>query len=91
MTTTLLMRERGALTLPAELCRQYNIQTGDALQLMDVDGVFVLTTVAAIVPELASEIEQARVEAGVSADAILKALREERARYVAEQYGVGDP
>jgi bifunctional DNA-binding transcriptional regulator/antitoxin component of YhaV-PrlF toxin-antitoxin module len=90
MATTLQVRERGTLTLPAELRRQYNIHTGDAFQLVDLDGVFVLTPMAAIVPELAREIERARVEAGLSVDDMLKALREERARYVAEKYGDRD-
>ena len=87
MATTLQVRERGTLTLPAELRKQYNIRTGDAFQLLDIDGVFILTPMAAIVPELAREIERARVEAGLPVDDMLKALREERQRYVTEKYG----
>jgi len=87
MSSTMQVRERGALTLPAELRRRYNIQTGDAFQLVDLDGIFILTPMAAIVPELAREIERGRLEAGLSVDDMLKALREERVRYTTEKYG----
>ncbi len=40
-----------------------------------------------MVPELAREIELARIEAGLDTAELLRALREERARYVAEIYG----
>jgi hypothetical protein len=40
-----------------------------------------------MVPELAHEIERARVEAGLSMDELLATLREQRERYVREKYG----
>jgi bifunctional DNA-binding transcriptional regulator/antitoxin component of YhaV-PrlF toxin-antitoxin module len=81
------VRERGTLTLPAEVRKRHRIRTGDAYELLDLDGIFVLAPMTAIVPELAREIERARLEAGLSVDDMLRALREERARYVAEKYG----
>lgn len=39
-----------------------------------------------MVPELAREIERARIEAGLSVEEMLQGLREQRERYVAEKY-----
>jgi hypothetical protein len=40
-----------------------------------------------MVPELAREIERARLEAGVSVEEMLMTLSDQRNRYVAEKYG----
>jgi bifunctional DNA-binding transcriptional regulator/antitoxin component of YhaV-PrlF toxin-antitoxin module len=68
------------VTLPAELRETYNIQEGDTLRLIDVDGVFVLTRMVSLVPELAQEIERLRLEAGLTTEELLVELREQRAR-----------
>ena len=60
---------------------------GDTFRILDLDGIFVLTPMVPMVPELAREIEQARIEAGLDTADLLRALREERARYVAVIYG----
>ncbi len=87
MSTTVQVRQRGTLTLPANLRNRYNIQPGDTYQLLDLDGIFVLTRMVTMVPELAREIERARIEAGLSVEEMLQGLREQRERYVAEKYG----
>ena len=87
MDTTIQVRQRGTITLPAELRERYKIKTGDSFRLIDLDGIFVLTQMVALVPELAREIERARLEAGLSTEDMLKALREQRERYSAEKYG----
>lgn len=81
MDATLQIRERGVLTLPADLREKYGIQAGDTFRLVDLDGVFVLTPMVPMVPELAREIERARIEAGLSTDDLLRTLREQRERY----------
>jgi bifunctional DNA-binding transcriptional regulator/antitoxin component of YhaV-PrlF toxin-antitoxin module len=86
MDMTLQVRQRGTLTLPAELREKYHIREGDTFRLIDLDGVFVLTALVPIVPELAREIEQARLESGLSIEELLQGLREQRARYYQEQY-----
>lgn len=55
---------------------------------MDLDGVLVLTPLAPLVPELAREIERARLEADLSIEELLAALRAHRERYTAEKFGV---
>lgn len=82
MDTTVQVRDRGVLTLPADLREKYGIRTGDSFRLVDLDGIFVLTPMVPMVPELARELERARVEAGLSTADLLRTLREQR-----EQYG----
>lgn len=55
---------------------------------MDLEGVLVLTPLAPLVPELAREIERARLEADLSIEELLAALRAHRERYTAEKFGV---
>lgn len=81
MSMTVQVRKRGVLTLPAEVREKYNIQEGDTFRLEDLDGILVLTPMVPMVPELAREIERARLEAGVSVQEMLVSLREERERY----------
>jgi AbrB family looped-hinge helix DNA binding protein len=88
---TIQVRQRGTLTLPAELREKYGIEPGDTFRLVDLDGIFVLTPMVAMVPELAREIERARLEAGVSVEDLLRGLREQRERYNREQYAGGQP
>jgi AbrB family looped-hinge helix DNA binding protein len=87
MSTTLQVRQRGTLTLPAEVRQKYGIEPGDTFHLIDLDGIFILTPMVPMVPELAREIERIRLEAGLDTTELLQALREERARYVQETYG----
>ncbi len=88
MDTTVQVRQRGAVTLPVGLRERYNIRPGDTFRIVDLDGVFVLTPVVPLVPQLAGEIERARVDAGLSAEEMLQGLREQRQRYVGEKYGI---
>ena len=87
MDITVQVRQRGNLTLPAELRERYGIEPGDTFRIVDLDGIFVLTPMVPMVPELAREIERARLEAGLDTAELLQALREQRAGYVAETYG----
>ena len=86
MNSTVQVRNRGVLTLPASIREKYDIKAGDTFQLLDLDGLFVLTPMVPLVPELAREIERARLEAGLSTEDLLGALRDQRERYHREQY-----
>jgi bifunctional DNA-binding transcriptional regulator/antitoxin component of YhaV-PrlF toxin-antitoxin module len=87
MDTTVQMRQRGSLTSPATLREGYKLKPGDTFKIVDLDGIFVLIPMAPMVPELAREIERARVEAGLSVEEMLASLRDQRERYVREKYG----
>ena len=43
-----------------------------------------------MVPELAREIERARLEAGLTVEELLAGLREQRERYYTEKYQTND-
>ena len=60
MDATIQVRQRGTLTLPAELRDRYNIEPGDTYRVLDLDGIFVLTPMVPMVPELARQIEATR-------------------------------
>ena len=86
MDATVQIRKRGVLTLPAGLREKYGIREGDTFRLIDLDGILVLTPMVPMVPELAQEIERARLEAGLSVEDLMRNLREQRERYYQEQY-----
>ena len=87
MDTTIRVRERGVVTLPAELRQKYNIERGDIFNLVDLDGMFALVPMTPVVPELTCEIERLRLEAGVSMDELIQDLRMQREQYNRERYG----
>jgi len=86
MEATVQVRQRGILSLPAKLRSKYDIKPGDILRIIDLDGIFVLTPTVPMIPELAREIERARLEAGLTVDELLKGLRQQRERYYQEKY-----
>ena len=81
MEATVQVRQRGRLAVPAYLRNKYGIQPGDTLRLLDLEGIFVMAPMITKVPELAREIERARIEAGLSVDELLRELREQREQY----------
>lgn len=86
MSEPIQVRQRGTVTIPAALREKYGIRPGDSFHLVDLDGIFVLTPMVPMVPELAREIERLREEAGLTIDELLQGLREERAHYHAEHF-----
>ena len=87
MDLTIQVRERGVVTLPAELREKYNIENGKIFRLVDLDGIFVFVPMVPMVPELANEIERIRLEAGLSLDELMVDLRKQRERYYKEKHG----
>jgi bifunctional DNA-binding transcriptional regulator/antitoxin component of YhaV-PrlF toxin-antitoxin module len=87
MDTTIQVRERGVITLPAELRDKYKIETGQIFRLVDLDGIFVFVPMVPLVPELANEIERLRLDAGLSMEDLLVSLREQREQHTTEKYG----
>jgi bifunctional DNA-binding transcriptional regulator/antitoxin component of YhaV-PrlF toxin-antitoxin module len=79
------------VTFPSELRERYGIREGDSYRMVDVDGIFVLTPMTPMLPDLAREIERLRQEAGLSVEEFLKGLREQRARYNTEKYAEDQP
>jgi bifunctional DNA-binding transcriptional regulator/antitoxin component of YhaV-PrlF toxin-antitoxin module len=86
---TITLRQRGTLTLPAELRQKYRLEEGEPLTLVDLDGVFILAPKAPLVPKLVAEVERLREEAGLSVEDLLEGLDEQRLRLYEERYGTG--
>jgi len=84
MDTTVQIRKRGTVTLPADLRKKYGIREGDTYRVIDLGGTFVLAPMVPTVLEPARQIESARVEAGLSTEELLRALRAERAEHGAD-------
>ena len=59
METTVQVRREGTVILPEEMRTKYGIKEGDTFRLVDLDGIFVLTPLVPMVPELAREIARA--------------------------------
>ncbi len=87
MESVIQVRNRGVITLPAELREKYGIENGAILRLVDLDGVFVLTPMVPMVPELAREIEKARLEAGLTIEQVIQGVREQREQYHRDNTG----
>jgi bifunctional DNA-binding transcriptional regulator/antitoxin component of YhaV-PrlF toxin-antitoxin module len=73
------------ITLPAKLRRRHNLETGDTLTLIDLDGTFLVAPELSPVTKLAAEIERLRQEAGLSVEDLLEGLDEQRRRYYREK------
>lgn len=86
MAETLQVRQRGTMTLPATVREKYGIKPGDTFSLVDLDGMFVLTPMVPMVPELAREIERLRRASGLTVEELLAGLREQRDQYNQEHY-----
>ncbi len=84
MNATIRVRQHGMLTLPADLRKRYHISAGDTFRLLDLDGIFVLTPMVPMLPELAREIERLRLAAGLTVEELLASLREQRERFGGE-------
>ncbi|MHC4952555.1 MAG: AbrB/MazE/SpoVT family DNA-binding domain-containing protein [Planctomycetota bacterium] len=65
-TTTIQVRQRGNLTLPAALREKYGLGDGDPLTLVDLDGAILLTPKILTVPRLAAELEKLRRKKGLT-------------------------
>jgi bifunctional DNA-binding transcriptional regulator/antitoxin component of YhaV-PrlF toxin-antitoxin module len=82
------LRKRGVLTLPKSLRETHDMKEGDPLHLVDVGGgTVVMTPMQPMVPELAEEIAAIRQAEGLSMDAVLQGLREQREQLTRERYG----
>lgn len=82
-TTTLQIRKKGTITLPADLRRKYNLAEGEALTLIDLgEGAFLLSPRQLQVDKIANQISNQLEERGETLESMLLTLREVREDYV---------
>jgi len=85
--TTLQIRGKGTITLPASLRKKYNLEEGESLNLIDVgDGSFFLVPVESKVMKSADKVAKAVKEADVTLEKLFEVLDEERKNYYQEHY-----
>jgi len=85
--STDVLRKCGSTTLPRALRERHGFMPGDAFSVIDLDGVLLLSPLAAVVPTLARELETLRTEEDLSTDEMLSSLQTDRARRAIERYG----
>ena len=86
-TTTVQIRRKGVITLPAELRRRYGLHEGDLLTLLGLgDGSFLLTPRVSQVARLGDRVAKLMADEGVTVDEVLEALDQERETYYREHY-----
>lgn len=85
--TTLQIRGKGTITLPASLRKKYNLEEGESFNLIDVgDGSFFLVPIESKVMKSADKVAKAVKEANVTLEELFEVLDEERKRYYQEHY-----
>jgi len=86
-TLTVRIRRKGVITLPMELRRQYSLDEGDVLTMLDLgDGSLLLIPRVSQVARLGDEVARLMDEAGVELEAVLETLDQEREAYYREHY-----
>ena len=73
--------QRGLITLPQSLRKEYAIEPGQELTLIDWDGVFMLSRGPSRLDALADRIADELAARGETLETVLTALREVRAEY----------
>ena len=86
MTTTIQIRSKGTIIIPADLRKKYNLQEGEVLYITDMgDGSFLLSPRRSRVDELADQLRLEMEARGESLETMLTTLREVRGKYDAQK------
>jgi len=83
---TIQIRDKGVITVPVELRRQYNLGPGDVLTLIDLGGAFLITPQVSRLARQADQVAQVISEQDVTLDELLATLDQERETYYREHY-----
>lgn len=86
---SLQLGQGGAIALPKALRDRYNLQPGDQLELIDLDGVFLLSPERSQVDYLADQVAKGMLEQGETLESVMISLREERVRYALSSGNAG--
>ena len=75
---TVRLRERGQITLPQSVRNNLAVDTGDTLNLVQIDDILLLSPRQALIPKLSQEFTELMKEEGISLAELLQGLEEER-------------
>jgi AbrB family looped-hinge helix DNA binding protein len=81
------LRERGQLTIPSKYRKDLNLEENDALNVIKVGDVLILTSKRMAGDKLTKEFEKTMKKKGISLDDLLDDLKEQRKKYNKETYG----
>ncbi len=85
--TTLQIRGKGTITLPASLRKKYKLEEGEVLTIIDLgEGTILLKPMVSQVNKLSNRIAKRLKEENITLDDLLQALDEERKIYYQENY-----
>jgi bifunctional DNA-binding transcriptional regulator/antitoxin component of YhaV-PrlF toxin-antitoxin module len=85
--TTVQMRGKGSITLPASFRKKYQLDEGEFFKMIDVgDGSFFLVPMNSKVMKSADIVARKVKEANVTLEDLLETLDEERKLYYKEHY-----
>ena len=85
--TTVQIRSKGSITLPANFRKKYKLEEGEFFKLIDVgDGSFFLVPMDSKVMKNADIVAKKVKEANVTLEDLLETLDEERKNYYQEHY-----
>ncbi len=80
--TTLQIRRKGIITLPANLRKKYKLEEGQTLTIIDLDeGTILLTPKVSQVDKLANQIAERLKDENITFEDLLQALDEVRKTY----------
>lgn len=83
--TTLRIRSKGTIALPASLRKKYKLEEGAILTIIDLsEGIILLKPMVSQVNELANQIANKFREENITLADLLQALDEEREKYYQE-------
>ncbi|MBV6452008.1 MAG: hypothetical protein MHPDNHAH_02757 [Anaerolineales bacterium] len=80
--TTLQIRRKGTITLPASLRKKYKLSEGQTLMIIDLgEGTILLTPMISQVDKLADQIARGFEKENITFDDLLQVLHEIRQTY----------
>ena len=85
--TTLQIRGKGTITLPASLRKKYKLEEGEVLTVIDLgEGSILLKPMVSEVNRLSRQMAKRLKEENVTLDDLLQQLDKERKNYYQEHY-----
>ena len=80
-TVTVTVDEQGVIAIPASLLQHYNLQPGDKMMLLDLDGMLVLHPPEDDVDFIANRLGDKLTAKGQTLETLMQAIREQREQY----------
>lgn len=80
------LEKNGTINVPQAIQDKLNICEGDLLNLIEIEGIILLTLQQPKVPQLSDQITTIREEANVTLNDLLQGLDEERQKIYQEKH-----